>query len=97
MQATGSQELEDKCAADHGQHLSSSEAEEGDRKSPEEEMHAIMDSGLFQPIQHDSRKKYDKILFFCCCCIAVTLPQNYHFCAYPFTIILAGFYFELYG
>jgi hypothetical protein len=47
--------------ADHGKKLRCSDAKEGDRESPEEETHALMDSGLFQPIQHDTRKKYDKI------------------------------------
>jgi hypothetical protein len=45
----------------HGKELSGSNVKEGGRESPEEEAHALMDSGLFQPIQHDPRKKYDKI------------------------------------
>lgn len=60
MQASRSQEQENKCMADHGKELSCSDAKEGDRESPEEETHALMDTGLFQPIQ-DTRKKYDKI------------------------------------
>jgi hypothetical protein len=60
MQASVSQEQENRCMADHGKELSGSDAKEGDRESPEEETHALMDSGLFQPIQHDTRKKYSK-------------------------------------
>jgi hypothetical protein len=59
MQASGSWKREDECVADHGQDLSGSEAEDGRGESPEEETHAIMDNGLFQPIQDEARKKYD--------------------------------------
>jgi len=57
MQASGSQEQEYKRMADHGRGTSSSGGEEGKRESPEEETHVFMDSGLFQPIQPDARKK----------------------------------------
>jgi hypothetical protein len=62
--------------ADRGQALSGSEAEEGRGESPEEETYAIMDNSLFQPIQHDTRKKYDTI-FGGCYCTSVTHLQNY--------------------
>jgi hypothetical protein len=61
MQASGSQEQENKCMADRGKEFRGSDAKEGGRESPEDETHALMDSGLFQPIQHDTGKKYDKI------------------------------------
>lgn len=57
MQASGSQEQECKCMADHGRGSSSSGAEDSKRESPDEETHVLMDSGLFQPIQPDARKK----------------------------------------
>jgi hypothetical protein len=60
MQASASQEQGNRCLEDHGKELSGSDAKEGDREIPEEETHALMDSGLFQPIQHDTRKKYNK-------------------------------------
>jgi len=63
MQASGSQEQEYERMADQGRGTSSAGAEEGKRESPEEETHVFMDSGLFQPIQPDARKKYDKIFF----------------------------------
>jgi hypothetical protein len=51
--------------ADHGRGSSSSGAEDSKRESPDEETHVLMDSGLFQPIQPDARKKYDKIFWNC--------------------------------
>jgi hypothetical protein len=75
--------------ADHGKELSCSDAKEGNRESPEDETHALMDSGLFQPIQHDTRKKYDKIfgnsfvslklLSFKISLSVLTLPFYFHF------------------
>ena len=65
MQASGSHEQEYECMADHGRGTISSGAEEGKRESPEEETHIFMDSGLFQPIQPDARKKYVKIFWNC--------------------------------
>ena len=70
MQASRSQEQEYECMADHGRGTSSSRAEEGKRESPEEETHVFMDSGLFQPIQPDARKKYDKIFWNCLLCFS---------------------------
>lgn len=57
MQASGSQEQEYERMAGQGRGTSSAGAEEGKRESPEEETHVFMDSGLFQPIQPDARKK----------------------------------------
>ncbi|XP_069694060.1 KN motif and ankyrin repeat domain-containing protein 1-like isoform X2 [Periplaneta americana] len=57
MQASGSQERTEGFRAEHGPEMSGSEAEEGEGESPEEETHAVMDSGLFQPIQQETRKK----------------------------------------
>jgi hypothetical protein len=74
MQASGSREQEYECMADHGRGSSNSGAEEGKRESPDEETHVLMDSGLFQPIQPDARKKYDKI--FCNCLSCFGYPDS---------------------
>jgi hypothetical protein len=68
MQASGSRERDYECMTDRGRGSSSSAAEEGNRESPEEETRVLMDSGLFQPIQPDTRKKYDLIFQKCLLC-----------------------------
>ena len=43
--------------------LSSSEGEEDEGETPEDERNAIMDAGLFQPIQQDKRQKYELLIY----------------------------------
>lgn len=83
MQAGGSQKWEDKCMADRGQDLSALEAEEARGESPEGETHAIMDNSLFQPIQHDTRNKYETIFWDC---------STLHFQNYLSALAAAPFY-----
>ena len=53
MQASAAQEQEHEPE----QELSGSEGEEDEGESPEDETNAIMDAGLFQPIQQEKRQK----------------------------------------
>ena len=57
MQASAAREQDQ----EPGQELSGSDAEENEGESPEDETNAIMDAGLFQPIQQEKRQKYEAI------------------------------------
>lgn len=95
MQASGSQKWEKACMADCGQALSGSEAEEGRRESPEEETHAIMDNSLFQPIQRDTRQKYETV-FGDSCCASVTDSELIFFFFILYSYFSLIFFLPLY-